>query len=164
MKKNNSITLDSFYRFVSHSSVAEVFIFLILILNLFPACAQKMSVEEAKQVTVSMAEESFVLPPRRIDDILAIIDQSGQFDPEIVAKTKAKADAVPPQTDNYVTLANFYLERGITARELGRAEQVFEDIHTAWDYATNSKGQRASKIPKEVYARILNELVRRKYI
>jgi len=134
--------------------------FLLIFLTIFLwACAEKkMSVEEAKKVTASMSKESLVPPPRRIDDILAILDQPGQFDPEIVAKIKAKADALPPETDNYVTLANFYLKRGVKARELGRAKQVFEDIHTAWNYATNSYGQRAHKISKKDFARILKQL------
>jgi tetratricopeptide (TPR) repeat protein len=133
--------------------------FLIGILCLITACAGKeMSVEEAKKITVSMGKESFVPPPRRIDDILAILDQPGQFDPEIVTKTKARANALPPETDNYAALANFYVERGISARELGRAKQVFEDIHTAWKYAKKAKSRNVFKMHSEDYARILKEL------
>ena len=75
-----------------------------------------MSVEEARKVTVSTNKGSFVPPPRRMDDILTLLSQPGQFDPEIVTKTKSRADALPPETDNYVTLANFYVKRGIAAR------------------------------------------------
>jgi CHAT domain-containing protein len=44
------------------------------------------------------------------------------------------------------------------ARELGRAKQCNEDIKTAWIYATNSRGQRAPKMPKKDFARILVQL------
>ena len=62
---------------------------LVGILVLFPACAgQKMSLEEAKKITVAMADESFVPPPRRINDVLAVLDQPVQFDRAIVRSTK----------------------------------------------------------------------------
>jgi hypothetical protein len=41
-----------------------------------------MSVEEARRVTVSTNKGSFVPPPRRMDDILTLLSQPGQFDPE----------------------------------------------------------------------------------
>jgi CHAT domain-containing protein len=125
---------------------------------MFTACSGKMSVEEAKQVTVSMSGEAFVPPPRRIGDILAILNQPGRFDAEIVSKTKAKADAVPPETNNYSILANFYVQRGIAARELGRADQVYDDIHTSWEYAEKARSQRTFGMPNADYARILEEL------
>jgi CHAT domain-containing protein len=134
--------------------------FLLIFVTIFLfACAEKrMTIDEAKKVTVSMDKESFVSPPRRIDDILAILDQPGQFDPEIVTKTKAIADASPPETDNSVVLANFYLKRGLKARELGRSDQVYHDIHTALKYAKEARSRKDLKMPKEDYAWILKEL------
>ena len=131
---------------------------LFFLLIFFPACAGKMSVEEAKVVTVSMAKETFVPPPRRIHDILTILNYPGRFDVEIVAKTKTRVDAVPPETNNYSILANFYVERGIAARELGRADQVYDDIHTSWEYAKKARSQKIFKVPDADYARILKEL------
>ena len=132
---------------------------LILVIIFLLACAEKrMTIDEAKKVTVSLVKEPFVSPPRRIDDILAILDQPGQFDSEIVSKTKAIADASPPETDNYAVLANFYLKRGLNARELGRSNQVFQDIHIAFKYAKKSRSRNLIKIPKEDYARIMTEL------
>jgi tetratricopeptide (TPR) repeat protein len=134
--------------------------FLLIFVTVFLlACAEKrMSVEEARKVTVSTNKGSFVPPPRRIDDILTILNQPGQFDPEIVTKTKARADALPPETDNYGMLANFYVRRGIAARELGRTKQVFKDIHTSWEYAKKARSRKVFKMPKKDYARILKEL------
>ncbi|MFC1811463.1 CHAT domain-containing protein [Thermodesulfobacteriota bacterium] len=132
---------------------------LVLILFLFPACVKKkMSLKEAKQVTVSMSEKSFVPPPRRIDDILAILDQPGQFDPEITAKIKAKADASPPDTDNPATLAQFYGERGKNARELGRFKQYIEDLRIALRHAEDEAGQKRLALGNKDYAIILMNL------
>ena len=46
-----------------------------------------------------MAGKSFVPPPRRVDDILNVLDQKGKFDPKIVKKLKEQADLLPPDTD-----------------------------------------------------------------
>ncbi|MFH1857975.1 MAG: tetratricopeptide repeat protein [Candidatus Omnitrophota bacterium] len=91
--------------------------------------------KEAEQVTVSMSEKTFVPPPRRVDDILSILDQPGLFDPEIIARHKAGADALPPDTGNSAELAQFYLNRGISARELGRSQRALEDLRKALHYA-----------------------------
>ncbi len=134
--------------------------FLLISVTVFLlACTEKrMSVEEARKVTVSTNKGSFVPPPRRIDDILTILNQPGQFDPEIVTKTKARADALPPETDNYGMLANFYVERGIAAKELGRTKQEVKDIHTSWEYAKKARSRKVFQMPNEDYARILKEL------
>ena len=134
-------------------------VLLVLVLSLVPACVEKkMSLKEAKQVTVSMSEKSFVPPPRRIDDILAILDQPGQFNPEITAKIKAKADALPPDTDSPVTLAQFYGERGKNARELGRFKQYLEDLRIALRYAEDEAGQKRLELGNKDYAIILQNL------
>jgi CHAT domain-containing protein len=134
-------------------------VLLVLALSLFPACVKKkMSLKEAKQVTVSMSEKSFVPPPRRVNDILAILDQPGQFNPEITAKIKARADAAPPDTDNPATLAQFYGERGKNAREMGRFKQELEDLRTALGYAEDEAGKKLLALGYRDYAMILQDL------
>jgi CHAT domain-containing protein len=134
------------------------FISTFVIVALLACAGKEMSVEEAKKVTVSMAKETFVPPPRRIDDILAILDQPGQFDPEIVTKFKAQADALPPDTDNPVTLAMFYRKRGLMAFELGRPKQALEDIRVALGYAENKEGQKVPGLNIIDYSKILTNL------
>ena len=113
---------------------------LFIILVLFPACAgQKMSLEEAKKVTVTMGDESFVPPPRRINDVLAVLDQPVQFDQAIVRKFKAVADKSPPQSADNVDLALFFKRRGDAALQLGRLNQVLEDFRTALLHAEKAK-------------------------
>ena len=105
-----------------------VFVFLLVVLI---SCAGKMSVEEAKQVTVSMSGEAFVPPPRRIDDILTILAQPGRFDQAIKMKHLAMAEKNPPKTRDQKDLAYFYLNRGQAAAQLGRYNQALKDFRTA---------------------------------
>ncbi len=104
------------------------FVFLLVVLI---SCAGKMSVEEAKQVTVSMSGEAFVPPPRRIDDILTILDQPGRFDSEITEKHRAIANESPPNTYNVNTLYPFYVKRGQAALQIYRFNQALEDFRKA---------------------------------
>jgi len=136
----------------------KAFLLIFVIVFLLTCVGKKMSVEEAKKITVAMSAESFVPPPRRIDDILAILDQPGQFDPEIAAKIKARADALPPDTDNPVTLAMFYRKRGMMAFELGRSKQALEDTRAALRYAEKNEGQKVSGFNITDYSWILTNL------
>jgi CHAT domain-containing protein len=98
-----------------------------------------MSLEEAKKVTVTMGDESFVPPPRRINDVLAVLDQPVQFDQAIVRKFKALADKSPPQGADNIDLAYFFRRRGFAALQLGRLNQVLEDLRTALLYAEKAE-------------------------
>ncbi len=111
------------------------FISLLLILILFPGCATKMSLEEAKKVSVLMAQSpAFSPPPRRIDDVLSILDQPGQFESKVTEHFKAWANKTPPDTKDERTLKAFYRDRGEAEFELGRYGQAKEDMQKALDY------------------------------
>jgi CHAT domain-containing protein len=138
MKKNNALIRDSSRRLVDSSSSGTVLFILLLIFVLFPACSGKMSLEEAKHVTVSMVEGSFVPPPRRIDDILVVLNDPGQFDPAIVEKKKAIANQSPPESKNEEELANFYLKRGNAAFQIFRLHQALADRRIAFQHAENA--------------------------
>jgi len=134
----------------------ESAVLIVLILPLFSGCVEKkMALKEAKQVTVSMSEKSFVPPPRRIDDILAVLNQPGQFDADMVQKIKAEADASPPETNDRVWLAKFYGKRGNMAWQLGRYELAIEDNRRALAYAEEEKGQKVEGLPTGFYAQLL---------
>ncbi|MBM4271649.1 MAG: CHAT domain-containing protein [Deltaproteobacteria bacterium] len=103
-------------------------ILLILLILLLPSCATKMSVEEAKKVTVSISPVAgFIPPPRRIHDITAILEQPGQFDAKTTERFRAEADAAPPNNPD----SNFYHTRGFAALHLGRLTQALEDLREA---------------------------------
>ena len=113
---------------VSASSFFKYLIFVLLTAFMLSSCATKMSLEEAKKVTLSISGTSaFVPPPRKIDDITAILEQPGQFDRTITERLKNEADAVPPKNANSI----FYHERGEAARQLGRPKQALADLREA---------------------------------
>jgi hypothetical protein len=116
------------------SLLGIVFLLCLPFLNL--SCANtKMSVEEAKRVTVKIGSESFSPPPRRIDDILILLSQPGQFDTIITLKYRAAAGKSPPENANDSNLSDFYLNRGKAALRLALFNQGLEDLRTAYQYA-----------------------------
>jgi len=110
-------------------------VLLILALFLLSSCATKMSLNEAKKVTLSMSGKSFMPPPRHVDDILAILDQPSRCDLTEVEKLKKTAIAMPPDKSSNRDLANFFFQRGKAALTLGRFRQALEDTRTAFRYA-----------------------------
>ena len=73
-------------------------ILLVAIVSMMTGCATTMSREEAKQITVTMEETAITKPSRRITDILAVLDQKGQFDSRSTAQMKARLSVPPPPT------------------------------------------------------------------
>ena len=139
MKRDIAFTIDSFCQSAVFSSSGNFFCYLIVILLILTACAGSMSVEEAKQVTVSMSGEAFVPPPRRIDDILSILDQPGHFDSKITKKHRTIADSSPPNTNNANKLYPFYVKRGQAALQIYRFDQALEDFRKALIFARLEK-------------------------
>jgi len=119
----------------------SVFIFFLVVLS---GCAGQMSVEEAKEVTVSMSGEAFV-PPRRIDDILMILDQPGEFDPGIRRTYWTAANQSPPGNSSYRELAYFYRNRAQAATSIFHFHQALEDARTAFLYLERAKLKPNSK-------------------
>jgi len=95
-----------------------------------------MSKQEARQVTVSMSGESFVPPPRHIEDIINLLEEQEQVDTGIVERLNlnARADSLPPKNASMEDLANFYNRRGSAAWDLGRDRQALEDYRVALQY------------------------------
>ena len=160
METKRTFLSHPFLRFSIHAfPLYRTLLVLVFTLAFLPSCVEKrMSLMEAKQVTVSMEGRSFVPPPRRIDDILTLLEQPGQFDPEITAKIKAKAEASPPDTNSPVTLANFYSDRGQMALALGRYKQALEDQRIALSHAEKEEGKRVAWLDDKDYARVLSGL------
>jgi CHAT domain-containing protein len=139
--------------FIRHAPVSISFILLIS-----TSCAEKkMTLQEAKQVTVSIQGKSFV-PPRCVDDILDVLDQKGQFDPKVVEKLKGEADLLPPDTDDPSKLALFYRERGLRARDLSRWKQYLEDLRKALEYCEKAKKKGGRALDDKEHAWLLLSL------
>lgn len=108
---------------------------LFILIFLFPACAGKMSVEEAKKLAVAISEESFVPPPRRINDILMVLEEPGQIDHPNIEVLEIKANTPILDTSNESILAFFFFERGQAAFSLFRWTQALDDFRKAFSYA-----------------------------
>ena len=124
---------------------------LLAIAPLLAACQATMSLEEAKQVTASFAGSSFVPPPRTINDITAILDQQKLADPEAAAKARALADQPLPKTTDPAILADFYFQRGMAAREIGRAKQEIDDLGKALEWAERAGGRSQTPYDEIVF-------------
>ena len=127
-------------RYFSHVNIgnfcADKWLFLLFFLcPIFLACSGKMSVEEARKVTVDLREEAFVPPPRHIDDILAALTASGKFNPSMSADYIILASRSAPSTDNQATLVSFYLKRGWASYHILRWDQALQDLRKAQEYA-----------------------------
>jgi CHAT domain-containing protein len=93
-----------------------------------------MSLEEAKKVTLSIGDKTFVPSPRSIDDIIALLNQQHLEDnsPRF-QKLLFQADSSPPENADYWK-ANFYLHRGDAALKLGRFKQALVDFRSAFHF------------------------------
>jgi CHAT domain-containing protein len=96
---------------------------------------KKMSVKEAKAVTVSMEKSAFEAPPRRIGDILDVLDQPGVFDPAVTRRYRELADSPVPADGDKTTLAQFLFKRGDAASHVGRSRQARDDLRMALQYS-----------------------------
>lgn len=113
---------------------------LMAILLLVPGCAPRMTLEEAKKISISMDETSVAKPSRRINDILTVLDQPGLFDVNVTQKAKSTRSSLPPDKASDKTLANFYQERGEAARKLGYTKQALDDLRMALMYLQKTGG------------------------
>ena len=96
------------------------------------ACVErKMSLEEAKHVSVSVTAPSPSPPPRRVGDILAVLGPEAPDDSVETAVLRSGADEAPPETEDPGTLARFFFQRGLKARDLSRYVQWLEDHRRA---------------------------------
>ena len=135
MKKDPSIISGFEERLFRASIAGHVFVFLFLIPIILSACGGKMSLQEAKQVAVSMNPKALNTPPRRIDDILATLDLKVSIDSTMAMNFRATLQKPRPLTDNPATLADYYDRRGDAAKELGLHHQAFSDLRLARDYS-----------------------------
>ena len=85
----------------------------------------------------AQAQTSYMLPPRNVDDILAVLEQY-KPDPTVAEKARAAASRLPPETTDKAELAAFYLERSYAARNVGLGAQERADLRLALQNARRS--------------------------
>ena len=124
-----------------NKSIARIAILFGFIILLIPACTSRMSIEEAKNVAISMSAKSFVPPPRSIDDILTQLSQYHEPRSTVAFELKAKLEEPLPQNKTPESLANYYYNRGKAAMYLGRSGQALQDLRLALDYSNKTTGR-----------------------
>ena len=99
-----------------------------------------VSLKEAKKITAKFTGTTYVPPPRTISDITAVLDQYKVADPEAAAAAQAKAAIKPPSNLDKWDLVQFYIDRGLAARRIGRFSQELSDLTFAEKLSRGMKG------------------------
>ena len=96
---------------------------------MLPACShQPLSIEEAKQVTMSVQKATFAPPPRRAYDVIELLERSDRKDAQLAQELMAVVMSEPPHDLNARQLAQFLLKRGKAAQQMGLFVQAREDL------------------------------------
>jgi CHAT domain-containing protein len=129
-----------------------------------PAASQSpLSLDEAMRIVdlsgssgdandrASAAPMSFEPPPRTIADITAILDKE-KPDPAKRAAALAAADKEPPAGAAPFDLVDFYYQRGIAARQVGRNRQFIDDQKKALELGdqTNTNARTKNNIMNQL--------------
>ncbi|MBF0355979.1 MAG: tetratricopeptide repeat protein, partial [Alphaproteobacteria bacterium] len=97
-----------------------------------------------------------LLPPRKVNDILEIINKyKNQTDPEVGNRAAALqlVKSPPPETSDDAALSDFYYKRGNAAESVGELRQANSDFVLSKNYA-----QRSSAVNKTRYIYIIQKL------
>ena len=76
---------------------------------------------------LAQAQGNYILPPRTVEDILAVLDQY-KPDPAAAQKTREAIDRQPPATTNQNEVALFYHERAGVAGGIGLVSKQIADF------------------------------------
>lgn len=104
-------------------------IIALLAVSLLLSCvpAKEMTLQEAKEVTVSTSGEKFTPPPRSINDILAILAGTSQRESEVMKGAREIADSPLPQNVSDKELLDLYVARNPALRRLGLFGLAFDE-------------------------------------
>ena len=105
----------------------------------------------ARPASAQEPAATFVVPPRTISDITAVLDQE-KPDPAKRAKTEAAAAAEPPAGAGREVLARFYLNRARARADLGRVQDALADTQKAVENSSDyvKDGSRAEMFMENV--------------
>ena len=110
----------------------------------------KLSLEDAKQVTLVFGTSTFVPPPRTLDDILKILDDQTLADLEDVAWILRMATREPRAGMEGWERANFFRQRGNANMELGKIRQALKDLREAERLSTELRSGLRSTIIEDL--------------
>lgn len=91
----------------------------------------KMSFEEARDVMLSMQSVPLEPPPRKMDDIIALLDSKQDAGQDHMADILRRADYPTPAGVSQGDLFQFYKSRGHARFELNRFSESSDDLHRA---------------------------------
>jgi len=129
-------------------------VILILLIFLIVGCVHEMSLEDAKEVLRASYVKSFVPPPRKIDDILDLLNQTDQDHTKMNIQKKEMAKN-PPDTDDPATLAKFYYDRGNNTWSLGYFPKGLEDWRNALTFAEEARISKNYSYSRQKYLWLL---------
>lgn len=89
---------------------------------------ERLTLAEARKVTANFATPLLVAPPRKIDDILNVLESPRAADDVLLTKFKNQADKKISAEQDLTIQAEAYFARAMAARELGRANQEISDL------------------------------------
>ena len=89
------------------------------------------------------AAPAFVAPPRRVDDILRLLDHH-QPDPALVAKAREAVAATPAADAGSEQLVDFYRRRAAAAARLGQVDRQIADLLAAIGHSAPGSVARAA--------------------
>jgi len=87
--------------------------------------------EEAQKTLATFEQQSFVVPPRNIDDLLAVMEAAGDRKPDALKSFERQSIEQPPENATAGELAEFYIKRSQAWLMLGDAEQRRDDAERA---------------------------------
>ena len=85
----------------------------------------------AASIELLAEETAFSPPPRKIDDVVALLDNAEIADKGEYKRFLAEAGEDPPEDASEADLAKFYFGRGKAAGEVGNITQQLEDLREA---------------------------------
>ncbi|MDB4442391.1 hypothetical protein N9219_03110 [bacterium] len=100
-----------------------------------------MSYEEARDVVLSMQSIPLEPPPRKMDDILSLLDSTQYAGQDYMAELLRQADTPVPLNLSRSDLIQFYKSRGTARYELNRFKDSGNDFHWAMDLDKSAERQ-----------------------
>ena len=123
------------------SSVCLLSLFLVVVACTTTGSAPQMSFEEARDVVLSMQNVPLEPPPRKMDDILALLDSTQYAGQDHMADLLRQADTPEPRNVSRSDLVQFYKSRGTARYELNRFSDARDDYHRAMDLDKSAEAQ-----------------------
>jgi CHAT domain-containing protein len=123
------------------TSLCLLSLFLVVAACTTTGSAPKMSFEEARDVVLSMQNVPLEPPPRKMDDILALLDSTRYTGQDHMAQLLRQADTPVPQNLSRSDLVQFYKSRGTARYELNRFNDAGDDYHRALDLDKSAERQ-----------------------